>query len=116
MLMSALVHLVKIGASSKQLRLFLHQNNLTHFPMDAQSLMNMKMRVLRAARLGKLNATLADELQGESHVDDVGHLFATVFASASSSANPDGFNFFVAAVRHHPFLRELALTFKVWDD
>jgi hypothetical protein len=100
MIMSALVHLVKIGASSKQLRLFLHQNHLTHLRMDAQSLMNLKMRVLRSARLGKLNCTLADDLQGESHVDDVGHLFSTVFALANSSTNPDSYNTFVASVSY----------------
>ena len=96
--MSTLLQLVKIGATSRQMRLFLHQHKLTHLRMDAQSLLNLKMRVLRASRQGRLHDTVEEELVGESNLDDIGHLFATVYSAASESHDPESFNLFVEAV------------------
>ena len=68
--------------------------------MDAQSLLNLKMRLLRASRQDRLHDTIEEELVGEINLDDIGHLFATVYSAASVSHDPDSFNLFVEAVSY----------------
>lgn len=106
-IMSSLLTLVRINADSRQFRVFFQLHNLHHMYQDSQSLLNLKMKILRAERQNKLSDITMEELSAEVKPDELALLFSRVYKIANTA--PKSLNTFVESVCTRRFVTILII-------
>ena len=100
--MSELYKWVTIGATTNQIRRFMIEHNLSGIPLDAASIRNLKLRVLRAHQKGILARTSIDDLKESMQPDALEEVFQLALQNSVQDAQV---NDFVELVSYSSLLR-----------